>query len=278
MRDFADTSFTSGSFPSVIATDASGPYEEDGTPLVAAWVSDIWLAMQQVLNEAGYTPDGASEDSSSQFYLGLRYSCGTPGEIVFSALPERGRVISLAGQRILVADYPLLVEATWVEANNATASAFYKCDVGGARNASGLYLQLPDARGLFIRAIGDTAGTYDVDRESSGEDEDAGSFQSFQAGLTPCAVGATIGSSIYPIDALGVHVFNESVIADASGGGSATSVSKTIPIVDIDGPVIGPGNYGDIVAANELQPAFGGTSSDTETRVRNLGFWCGIRY
>lgn len=61
MKDFADLNNSSGSFPSVIGVDASGPGEVDGTELTADYFNQHLGWIQAVLNNAGVTPSGSDE-------------------------------------------------------------------------------------------------------------------------------------------------------------------------------------------------------------------------
>jgi hypothetical protein len=69
MLDFSGLNNTTGSFPNVEATDASGPTLRDGTPITASLVNDIWGGFQAILNEAGTTPSDNVETSSASDLL-----------------------------------------------------------------------------------------------------------------------------------------------------------------------------------------------------------------
>lgn len=61
MKDFADIDNAVGSFPSVTATDASGPGETDSFALVADYFNQHLGWIQALMNEAGLTPSGSDE-------------------------------------------------------------------------------------------------------------------------------------------------------------------------------------------------------------------------
>ena len=65
------------------------------------------------------------------------------------------RLLPLKGQIIEIALYQELVDRIWVGAQlNATALWLYKCNSDGTRNTDGLFFQMIDGRGLFIRGAG----------------------------------------------------------------------------------------------------------------------------
>ena len=174
MLDFSGLDNTSGAFPSVVATNASGPTLRDGTPITADLVNDIWGAFQAILNAAGTTPSDAVESSSSSDLLdSIRKLSGAPGEIVMYATPSDAidaNILPLKGQIITIASYPALVAATYIgDANNAETRflAFTKCsDSGGSvRDTAGPYFTLPDCRGMFLRALAGSRTGVDKARD-----------------------------------------------------------------------------------------------------------------
>ncbi|MDR1287994.1 MAG: hypothetical protein LBK08_10330 [Treponema sp.] len=165
-----------GSWPNVLAVNASGPTATDGTPYTAEFINDLWGAREDLMNRAGLLPNSVTEaPGASQFTEALRRGAGMPpGVILHSAanparlavcrfLPLEGQIIPIDGA------YSELAAAVYCgDALNDTAGAYYKCDSGGNRDVDGTYMVLPDARGVFLRGTGsqtrtvswtDTAGT-----------------------------------------------------------------------------------------------------------------------
>jgi hypothetical protein len=186
-----------GAFPTVAAKNATSAGATDGTPYIKAILDEIWGRWQDLMLRAGLTPSGTTEAASAYSYSiagaaqqerQANQNCyGAPGEFVFDMIPpltgtygsssgpaDRGvptnlawyatrRVIPLQGQGILIANYPELVNATYVgDANNAAATAFYKCTDagGGTHSTSGTYFKLGDARGVTVRGF-DVGATKD---------------------------------------------------------------------------------------------------------------------
>lgn len=159
-------------FPDNEGVNATGPAATDGTEFVKVMVDNYMFGPQQaLLNYAGLIPDGIPEaDGASQELEAMQKSFGHPGELVSwmgSTDPAvlGIRTILLHGQGVLVADYQELTDAVYIgDGNNATAESFFKADdaAGTIRNIAGIYLILPDARGLGIRGLDDT-GLIDVD-------------------------------------------------------------------------------------------------------------------
>jgi hypothetical protein len=165
MKDYAAALInTSGAYPNVIAVNVSAPGAGDGTEFVAALVNDIWGRAQALMTYAGLTPDGVTEAAgTAQFLTALSkgYGIGPGIGVTYwkSGTPAANgdRVLLFQGQVILMSSYPLLAAAVYVgDANNPTAPAFYKTsDAGGTtRDTAGLYMVLPDARGLGLKMIG----------------------------------------------------------------------------------------------------------------------------
>jgi hypothetical protein len=174
MLDFSGLDNTSGAFPSVVATNSSGPTLRDGTPITANLVNDIWGAFQAILNAAGTTPSDSVETSSASDLLdSIRKLGGAPGEVVMYATPSDvidANILPLKGQVITIASYPALVAATYIgdTANaNANTDAFCKFSdaLGTVKSTSGLYFKLADCRGYFLRALAGSATTRDFGRQ-----------------------------------------------------------------------------------------------------------------
>jgi hypothetical protein len=161
---------TQGVFPNVAAIDSNGE-NNDGTPLMAALVDDIWGFYQSCMNECGYTPSGDNENSSeSQILQALKNICGGPGEIVLYAgnasrlAFSDKRLLPLAGGIYLVAQYQDLIDEVFDGSENATTEGFYRCSdqYGTVRDTLGSYFHVPDYRGYFIRGY-DQYSLHDPD-------------------------------------------------------------------------------------------------------------------
>ena len=187
----------SGIFPNTTAINATSAGATNGTPLMAAWVNDLWAFEQTLLYWAGMTPSGVAEASpasataalgnAQQKLQALQMAFGAPGEIVFDVIaPGTGtygtqamawgasaggpptryqyrRVIACAGQTVAIASYPDLAAAIYCgDANNASATHCYKStDSGGVTHSTaGTYITLPDFRGVVPRGK-DTGGVHD---------------------------------------------------------------------------------------------------------------------
>ena len=130
---------TQGVHPDVKAINSTGE-ENNGTPLMASLVDDVWGFYQACLYECGLTPSGNNESySDSQILKALKNICGGPGEIVLYAgnavslvLTDK-RLLQLVGSFQLVADYQELIDAVWDQNANATTEGFYRC-TGDARS------------------------------------------------------------------------------------------------------------------------------------------------
>ena len=287
MRDFGDVDFTSGSFPDVIAADSSGPTVRDGTPLTAAWVSDIWLAFQAMLDFAGLTPNGYAENDAtrgSQLLSASRIISGGPGEVIFYAGADptspSGRLLQLAGQVVSVADYSDLVAETYCgDAKNATAVNFYKSsDSGGTtRSTSGTYFKLPDCRGFFLRGIGDSAGDIDSSRFALGLYDTPGFPQVSQSGYHDHMVGWEDGSTLRRFTNGTVYSFyaQRDVMLYPSGWDYTVST----PYPERSSTELSAGSTGVVKTDGSLYGDFPGASSDDrESRSVNVGFYVMIRY
>jgi hypothetical protein len=152
----------------------SVPGDGTGTPWEEDIVNDLFGWQQQLLDAAGITPSGNPDKKSvSQYYDAMRLTGGYPGLVVPMAINVDPatlgmRVLLLDGSGVLRANYPDLDTRTYVgDSANPTAGAFYRADdaAGTARNITGAYLILPDARGCFPRGL-DTTGTVDPDGAS----------------------------------------------------------------------------------------------------------------
>jgi hypothetical protein len=184
MKDWgAIQTYKSGTFPDVIAVDSSGAATPDGTEYIAAQINNgIFGWMQALMEYAGLTPDGVIEAAGggSQILEALIKGFGVgPGKLVGWFLDDDpsvtgDRVLLLQGQGILHASYPELLAAVYVgDAANAAVAAgggkFYKSsDAAGTvpdTTATGVYLQLPEARGYALRGF-DPSATVDPDGAS----------------------------------------------------------------------------------------------------------------
>ena len=190
MKSYFGMAGTANDFPIVTTSDDTAPGAHDGTPLLDAWLRDLFGAFQAVLNGASITPSGNAETcgaaggnlTGSQLAEAIQLIAGYPGEIfLFPAptatldLPAGMRAKKLEGQTIVMADYPRLDAAVYCgNAANGSAPAFWHASdtPGTVPNPAGPYLVLPDLRGRFVRGL-DLAAVIDPD----GNDRLAGSIQ-----------------------------------------------------------------------------------------------------
>jgi hypothetical protein len=182
----------SGSWPNVLALNASGPTATDGTPYTAEFIQDIWGAREDLMVAAGLTPNGITEGvGSSQFLQAFRRGAGLPPGIVMSVAMNESRLavcrlLKMERQIIDISaasPYYDLGAAVYVgdaQNNNAALDGYYKCDVNGTRTTSGAYMVIPDARGMFPRG----AGQNSKHNMANGSPYDGG------------AIGAFIGDAI----------------------------------------------------------------------------------
>lgn len=167
----------SGTFPDVLGLNASGPSATDGFEFIANFVNDNNIGwMQMLLNHAGLTPTGVVEsDSASQVKEALwKGFGGFPGEVKeWNLASDPGttghRALLLNGQGILRANYTELDAAVYVgDGNNAAVAAaggaYFRADNsdGSSPNIAGIYLILPESRGVTVRGL-DAAATIDPD-------------------------------------------------------------------------------------------------------------------
>lgn len=163
MIDYASRSNVTGTFPNVVANNASGAGATDGTAFTAEHIDDMWGARQALLDLAGLTPNGVQEAAGTSQFLDALFRIGSPGTIVMydkNADPAviGDRVLLLTGQGILRANYAELDAAVYVgDGNNAAVAAgggaYYRADdaAGTTPNIAGIYLILPDYRGRVPR-------------------------------------------------------------------------------------------------------------------------------
>lgn len=208
MLDYLSTFTNTNSlaFPNTAAVNSSGGATTDGTEFIASMVNDsMWGVWQALLNYTGQTPNGIVESiSNSQILESLR-RFETPGKIISAVWNGDPavlgiRALQLTGQGILRANYTELDDVIYVgDTDNPTAETFYHADdaAGVTRNTAGVYLILPDARGLFVRGL-DLTGSVDpngASRELGGYKDDygqriTGSLNDFQAASISTANGA----------------------------------------------------------------------------------------
>lgn len=256
-------------FPDTESVNASGPTSTDGTEFVKVMIDNYMFGRQQaLLNYASLTPNGLVESSdNSQEIEAMRISFGHPGESVVwygnqdpSALGLR--IILLQNQGILVSDYLDLVNTTYVgDVNNAIAGGFYRADdpAGSTRNINGAYFILPEARGLSLRGI-DLTGLNDPDgatRLPGSTQQD--SFQGFGFfGGTSASSGG--GQQLH---APGV---------DVGFGKRAAS-----PGVNVYRSLTALGTN-TLIGLDSDNPSFGEPRVSSETRMKNIAAFLGIRY
>lgn len=195
--------YSGGAFPNAAAQNATGPGNTDGTEWIKAVIDDMWGAAQELMNHAGMTPDGVTEAAgASQRREALQKIAGCPGEVLFwagqdnsaSGEPEDGfgwgewddpgtegvRLLEMVGQGVLRASYPDLDSVTYCgDTANPTAEAFYHADdaAGTSRATDGVYLILPESRGMFIRGFDPASGYYDPYHTEIGSNREIGQSQ-----------------------------------------------------------------------------------------------------
>lgn len=165
-------------FPDTLSVNASGPSATDGTEFVKAMIDDIWGARQAVMDAAGLVPDGVTEGpGASQFLDALRLlgpgpSIPTEWHAASDPSVTGHRALLMNGQGILRASFPELDALVYVgDGNNAAVEAaggaYYRADdaAGTIPNIAGVYLILPESRGLYPRGL-DPSATYDPDGAS----------------------------------------------------------------------------------------------------------------
>lgn len=188
-----------GAFPDFEAVNVSSPGAGDGTEFIAALINDgIWGPWQALMSRASMTPNGVVESASaSQLITAFEKSFAVgPGIGVTywkngDPATNGDRVLLLQGQLILIASYTELVTACYVgDANNPTAPAFYKCDVGGTRNTAGLYFKLPDHRGVSPKGAGNQTINTRVKSGPAFATVEEDQLQAFQVGATVDDTGA----------------------------------------------------------------------------------------
>lgn len=189
----------SGAFPNVVGINSSGPTTTDGTEFVKAFVDDIWGRFQAMLDYANLTPNGITESAgASQHIDAIKKGFGVgPGMGVIwwkdsDPSVTGDRVLLLTGQGILRANYVDLDTAVYVgDANNAAVAAaggaFYRADdaAGTIPNISGIYLIMPDTRGLPLKGIGNATinsriKTGPVLKGELQEDQGQGHFHNYE--------------------------------------------------------------------------------------------------
>lgn len=287
MLDFSGLDNTTGSFPNVEATDASGPTLRDGTPITASLVNDIWGGFQAILNEAGTTPSDSVETSSASDLLdSIRKIGWAPGEIVMYATPSDvidANILPLKGQVITIAAYPKLVAATYIgDTNNALSllPGFYKCsDSGGStRSTSGTYFKLPDCRGYFLRTLAGAATGRDAARDYW-TTEIGADYRNISAQLAAESPGWHVHDVITAADSRGLteqlcYLFTTSPGAVTGGAGTVTPS----PFYIYKKQVATTGLVAKIGKNTSLSIDYGSDNFYNEVRPAHVAFQLGIRY
>jgi len=243
-----------GTYPDKVSKNCTTGDSKDGTPVNAELVDDLWGFGQACTNQGNVTPSNSNETyDSSDILNGIRNICGTPGEIVYSAINYSSisalgaRLLYAAGQIVLCSSYPLLVSYCYVgDSSNATAQAFYKCDSGGTRNTSGLYIKIPDLRNYFIRGL--NPGNQDF----------------YQQNDTIKQHRHTVRSPDY-----GSNGYAHS----SSKNSAATGTAFTAVTLNTDTLSGNP-----VYAYYDGQDVDGNSFSSSETRPKNVSVRCYIRY
>lgn len=178
----SDAAFTNTDgvpFPGNTSVNASGPSATDGTEFVKIMIDNYMFGvMQAMLDHTGQTPTGVTEAAGlSQFLDGLDLMCNAPGIVTeWNLNDDPGttghRALFLQGQGILRANFAALDSAVYVgDGNNAAVAAgggaYFRADNsdGSSPNIAGVYLILPDRRGVVGRGL-DVAAAIDPDGAS----------------------------------------------------------------------------------------------------------------
>lgn len=279
-----------GTFPSVLAQNASAAGATDGTEYIADLVNDLWGFWQTVLQFAGQTPNGTLEASAAtaasalgnaqQKLQSMQMLFGAPGELVFDCIaPGSGtygsqsmvwgaaaggppmryqyrRVLPLVGQvGVVIANYPDLCAAVYCgDANNGTATAFYKTsDAGGTtRSTSGTYMTMGDFRGVTIRGR-DTGNVHDP------------------AGSTRGGFGGQIAS--LQADQMQGHIHGSYGASSTTGG-----VLAVFSALDTTGSGINSDHPSNTISIPITDGTNGNPRTGTETRMYNASCNISIRY
>lgn len=167
-------------FPNNTSINATGPSTEDGTEFVKIMIDNYMFGpMQALLDHAGLTPDGVTEAAgTAQIIEALQKGFGAPPGVVteWNLASDPGttghRCLLLQGQGILRVNYAALDAAVYVgDGNNAAVAAgggaYYRADdaAGTVPNIVGVYLIMPESRGVTVRGL-DTAASIDPDGAS----------------------------------------------------------------------------------------------------------------
>jgi hypothetical protein len=173
--------YTTGISPLVKAQNSTGAATPDGTEFIAELIDDLFMGpMQAVLDYAGLTPNGVTEEAGASQFIeaigkGFAAGPGVGGDWWLDDDPATSghRALLMQGQGVLRASYPDLDDAVYVgDANNAAVAAgggsglsrgaFYHADdaAGLTPNTTGAYLILPDTRGRSGRGK-DPSATVD---------------------------------------------------------------------------------------------------------------------
>jgi len=164
----------SAAYPYGSAQNITVPGDGTGTPWDEDLVNDIFGFQQELLDKAGITPSGDPDEvDDSEYFQAMRATCGYPGTVIATCTTATPfslglRVLPLDGTVLLIANYPDLVEATYVgDIANGASTVFIKTsDAGGTTpDTGGTYFVLPDFTGCFIRGR-DQGATIDPDGAS----------------------------------------------------------------------------------------------------------------
>jgi hypothetical protein len=170
--------YTGGPFPNFSAKNATGAGATDGTEWLKALIDDYLLGWSQaLLDHEGLSPDGVAEAAGASQILDAIQNILPPGMVVewnLNTDPASygARYLLLNGQGILRANYPELDANVYVgDGNNAAVAAagapFFHADNsdGSSPNTAGVYLILPESRGVVARGL-DSAASIDPDGAS----------------------------------------------------------------------------------------------------------------
>jgi hypothetical protein len=229
----------SGAFPNIVGVNSSGPSTTDGTEFIKAFIDDIWGRFQAMLDYAALTPNGVTESATaSQHIDAIKKGFGVgPGMGVIwwkkdDPSVTGDRVLLLNGQGILRANYADLDAEVYVgDANNSNVASagggFYRADNsdGTSPNIAGVYLIMPDTRGLSLKNIGDATingrtKTGPVYKGEPQEDQGQGHYHAGYYGVVNASFsgGGTGEVSLQAGNTLAGSTSAKEAITDGSNG------------------------------------------------------------
>lgn len=298
MKDFtAYQAVTGSNWYDARAGNSTSRYLRNGTPVNKDIVNDIWGALQATIY-AGYQHEGTTDSvsdsletySSSDFLAGLRRTCGHPGEIVFVgfSVPTGARLLVLSGQVIEIADYPELVEATYIgDGNNDSLDFTGFCKTsdaaGTTRSISGDYFVLPDCRGQFIRGLpGVLAAGYDLGRDDAGTTAKPTSLQEQSYGQHSHVVNDALAGDPLKYDGFSAVDTTDSDMVyypDEVYYTITTPLETRAPVTDSQRVFYAATTEGAVgTGVHTDYPYEEATNGASEVRPKNIAFFVAVRY